>query len=262
MPSQSRRQYVTVEVKPENISSSKANLSPSSPGSPKAVRFASATLEKAQPRKLSQTEAWSLYHFETHAQQCADCYNPLEVHREGRRLCATGHGLAQDVAEHVYHKDGIVYSRKKDNHKLVRVDMPHGYAQLAQLLKTMDRAIRSAPRTVPIVSYDRTYPVPARRTAPEPEDDYEEERREIVIEPASTPSRPKSKHRTTRYSTVVLEENVEAVTSSSRKERRGSLYYDDMQRQRKEAYKVEIREPERSSKESRRRERPKSGFWL
>ncbi|KAK4549461.1 hypothetical protein LTR36_006458 [Oleoguttula mirabilis] len=259
MPSQSRRQYVTVEVKPENVSSSKAKLTPSSPGSPKAVHF--ATLEKAKPRALTPTEAWSLYHFEAHAGQCRDCYGPLEVHQQGRRLCATGHGLAQDVAEHVYRQDGVVYSRKKDNHKLVRVDMPHNYPQLSQLLKTMDRAIRSAPRTVPIVSYDRTYPVSARRTAPEANDAYEDERAEVVIEPAvTTPSRHKSKQKSTRYTTVVLEEDVEATTTL-RKERRGSLYYDDMQRQRKEAYKVEIREPERS-KESRRRERPKSGFWL
>lgn len=182
-----------------------------------------------------------------------------------------GSSLAQDVAEHFYREGGVVYSRKKDNHKLVPVELPHDYNQLSQLLKSRDRTSRPTTRPAPIIEYEPAYPTTARRTAPPPAEDYREERTKVTIEPASSarnrkPSATKSKHKSKRYSTVVIEDDVEAgpstlrVQDPERKERRGSLYYEDMQRQRKEAYRVEVREPE--GRESRRRERPKSEYWI
>jgi hypothetical protein len=262
MPSRGRQQYSTVEVKPESVTS-KSNIAPSSPGSPKKVAFAPCI--KAEARALSGAEAWSLYHFEAHARQCPDCYNPLDVHLEGRSLCATGHGLAQDVAEHVYRKDGVVYSKKKDNHKLVQVDLPREYTQVPQLLRSMERALRTTHRTVPIISYDPSYPVSARRTT-KLDNDYED-RTEVIIEPARTDSKrqSKSKHKTTRYKTVVVDEDIEASAARqpdpARKEKRGSLYYEDLQRQRKEAYRVEVREPERRERR-RERDRPRSEYYV
>ncbi|KAI7254376.1 hypothetical protein KC335_g14477, partial [Hortaea werneckii] len=247
MPSQSRRQYQTVEVKPDNISP-KCTHSPSSPGSPKAVRFAPAF--KAEPRAPTATEAWSFYHFECHARQCRYCYNPLGVHQQGRQLCTLGHSLAQDVAEHVYHQDGVTYACKKDNHKLVKLEMPADYTQVAQLLSSMDRHIRSAPRKAPVVSYDPNYPITARRPATRDVEESWKEKGEIVIEPGHprrNTERPKSIQKSKRQPTTVIEDDVQpslAVQEPERKERRGSLYYEDMRRQRKHAYKVEIREPE------------------
>ncbi|KAK5136801.1 hypothetical protein LTR08_002097 [Meristemomyces frigidus] len=257
MPSQSRRQYLTVEVKPDHAVSRKADTTPTSPGpSPKSVRF--ATTEKVQPRALSTTEAWSLYHFEIHARQCRDCFNPLEVHLERRRLCDAGHSLARDVAEHVFIQDGVVYAKKKDNHKLVRIEMPQDYFHIVQLLKTTARC--SAPRPAPMVSY----PVPTLWAFPEGREYYEDERTRGVVEPASSSSRPlreASKHKSKHYSAVVTQEAIEAAAPLPlRSERRRTVYYDGVQRERVEAYEVEVREPER--KESRRRERPKSGFWV
>lgn len=253
-----------MEVKPEKVSS-RSKTAPSSPGSPKAVRFAPSV--KAEPRALNAAEAWSLYHFECHARQCHSCYNPLEVYIEGRRLCETGHSLAQDVAEHVCRQEGMTFSRKKDNHKLVKLEMPADYIQVAQLLKSTDRAIRSPPRTVPMVSYDRTYPVTARRTSQEAEVERHQQAK-AIIEPASSrrrSTRTTAKHQSTRHSTTVFEDDIQpnaAMKEPEQKERRGSLYYEDMRRQRKEAYKVEIREPERREREGRRRERPKSEYYL
>lgn len=259
MPSGRRQQYTTVEVKPESVTS-KSNIAPASPGSPKKVAFAPCI--KAEARQLTHPEAWSLYNFEAHARQCPDCYDP----REGQSLCATGHGLAQDVAEHVYRKDGIVYSKKKDNHKLVQVDLPRDYTQVPRLLKSMERALRTTHRTVPIISYDQTYPVSARRTT-KVDDEYDDGRKNVVVEPARSGSKHQSrtKHKTTRYKTVVVNEDVEASASRQpdpvRKERRGSLYYEDLEKQRKEPYRVEIREPERRERR-RDRERPRSEYFL
>ena len=247
MPS-ARGGYSTVEVKPDSATS-KSNIAPSSPGSPKAVRFAPAF--KAESRALDLAESWSCYHLETHCRQCNECYKPVE----SRQLCATGLALARDVAEHVYRQDGAVYSRKKDNTKLVQVDLPKDYTQVPQVLKLLERAQRTKHRAPPVVSYE---PVFSRRTTP----DEDERTTKVTIEPTRAKSHRSSKHKSTRYKTVVVQEDVdESATTPVKKERRGSLYYEDMARQRKEAYEVEIRQPDR--KERRRdRERPLSGFWL
>lgn len=242
---------VVVEVKPgRRLSTS----SPTSPSSPKAVRFAPSS-GNAISRPLSTIEAWSLYHFENHARHCSACYHPLEVVQRGGQLCDVGHGLAQDVAYHVYHREGEFYSTSKDNSKLVRMEIPPGYSQLRSLLVSMDRALRSHRRmSSPVLSYDRTYPVAPRRF------DNQNERETAIIEPASskTHHHRRSKHKS-RYSTTTLDDdkNDDYSVKSPSTPRRGTLYEQDMQRK-KENYRVEIREPRRRGYESERR----SGVWL
>ncbi|CZT22937.1 uncharacterized protein RCC_08645 [Ramularia collo-cygni] len=250
---------VVVEIEPQRRHS---NKSPQSPSSPKAVRFAPSS-GNAISRPLTTIEAWSLYHFENHARHCASCYNPLQVVQRGGQLCDIGHGLAQDVAYHVYHREGEFYSTSKDDAKLVRIEIPPGYTQLRSLLKSMDRALRShrISTSSPIISYDRTYPVAPRRF------DDRSERESVFVEPASSSSHSKSshhrksKHKSSRYSTVALNDDDDdgyAVKSpSSPIQRRGTLYEQDMQRK-KENYRVEIREPTRHGREKERR----SGVWL
>lgn len=237
---------VIVEVKPSNKPKSKSNLAPSSPGSPKAVRFAEASLVKQDARKLNTVEAWSLYHFETHARTCRQCLNPLEVHRRGARLCQLGQGLAQDVAEHVYHQQDHVYSTIKDNQKHVRVELGHDNDQVRQLLRSMEGVRRSAQRTVPIISYDSTY---AEQAGP------------VIIEPAT--SHRRSKHRSSRYPVVSVEDDDDRRPTSTKpliSERRKSLYAKDMQR---DAYHVEIREPADEARRRRRHDQRKSeGYFL
>lgn len=250
--SSSRRQTlrpVVVEIRPDNVPSS---ISPSSPSSSsKAVRFA-PTSANGSSRPLTSTEAWSLYHFEMHARSCSQCFDPLTVYKRGNSLCQVGLGLAQDVACHVYHREGDVYSTKKDDSKLVRVEVQHDYDQVRLLLRAMERRLRShRMSTVPLVSYDRSYPVAPRRFYREAEDVY--------IEPSNSERlhRRTSKHKPVRYSTVVLNDDVEDVSIKSTpslptKERRGTLYEKDMQRK-KENYLVEIREPRQPERRDRRR---------
>lgn len=103
-----------------------------------------------------------------------------------------------------------------------------------------------------MISYDRTYPVSARKSwTPETEPEN------VVLEPA-TSSRRRSTHRPVRYSTVIVDDDIEdvsAVTSKpstiASKERRGTLYEKELQRKPKD-YRVEIREPSDSRKERRR----------
>ncbi|KAK5167003.1 uncharacterized protein LTR77_007732 [Saxophila tyrrhenica] len=301
MPSSQGRQTATpviVEVRPSNVGSS--NVAPATPPeSPntKKARFAS-TVVNGTSRPLTPTEAWSLYHFETHAQKCADCHDPARALAKGQRLCDAGHALARDVAEHVYHQSGEIYSKGEDDHKPVRVEIHPGYKHARSLLQAIDRALRSRSRKVPIVSYDRSYPVsPRRRSSPDRREERREDRREekredrrererkyendkyekVTVEPASSVSRRKSSHKSKRYSTVVVDDDVE-VTSSRQPEpkpqpksesRKGSLYDAEIQRQKRDkGYVVEIREPssrgrerEREREERRKDERQRSGYY-
>lgn len=256
---------VIVEIKPGGGRRQSFN-SPSSPTSPKAVRFAPSS-GNAISRPLSTVEAWSLYHFENHARHCASCYNPLEVIQRGGQLCSTGHGLAQDVAYHVYHREGEFYSTAKDNSKLVRIEIPVGYAQLRSLLRSMDRALRSHRLSTPIISYDRTYPIAPRRF------DEQSQREPAYVEPAKSSSHHshhrRSKHKSSsRYSTVAVNGDYQddyavkapsSPTTTTTSQRRGSLYEQDMQRK-KENYRVEIREPRRRDHYQEKERR--SGVWL
>lgn len=250
-----------VEIRPSNIAPS------SPPSSPKAVRFAPSRsgVVTGISRELTCVEAWSLYHFEDHARACSTCHDPLDVYLSGGQLCDYGHALAQDVAEHVYHRAGEIYSRKKDKHKHVRVELPPGYDQVRGLLKGMAHRIRQA--SGPVISYDRSYPVSPRPSPAEREPEYYEGRTEVTIEPADSRrhkgSGRKSRHKSSPYKTTVVQEyDSEPEPSSSReakpRERRGSLYHSDRQRKEKD-YHVETREPawERRKKDERR----KSGFF-
>lgn len=267
---------VIVEIKPSHRKSTTINSSPiSPPSSPKAVRFAPSS-GNAISRPLSTTEAWSLYHFENHARHCSLCYNPLEVVQRGGQLCEIGHGLAQDVAYHVYHREGEFYSTVKDNSKLVRIEIPPGYNQLRSLLKSMDRALRShrISQSSPIVSYDRTYAIPPRRSSEG--SNKRESGGSVYIEPSKSHHHHngsrKSKHKS-RYSSstvaynnnddVVVEDYSVKPPTSSPIQRRGSLYEQDMQRnnhKKDTGYRVEIREPRRRDRE--KESRRSGSVWL
>ena len=258
-------------VRPVIVEAKPSNLAPESPPrSPKAVRFTKSTSVTRYP---NPTEAWSLYHFENHAAFCSACHNPMDVHIRGGRLCDQGHALAQDVAIHVYDRAGEIYSKHKDNHKHVRVELPPHYHHVRSLLRVMDRGIRSTPpqhRTVPIISYDRTYPVPPRRSSAEYDEEtmrYAEEPRTVVITPGDSQSHRrsgprKSKRKSNGYRATVVQEydsEPEAFARDAKpRERRGSLYYADRQRKEK-GYRTVVHEPE----EGRRYgdERRRSGYW-
>ncbi|KAF2772369.1 hypothetical protein EJ03DRAFT_324793 [Teratosphaeria nubilosa] len=247
MPSQSRAQYRTVEVRPEGPKKP-SNLAPSSPtpGSPgKSVHWDKDSIVKAATRQLKPVEQWSLYYFESHARQCCACLNPLDVYQSGRRLCETGYSLAQDVAEHVFRHDGVVYSCIKEDYKLVPVELPDEYYQTVQLLRAKERKLKKLGRPKPIISHDST----AVRQPGIIYDDYT--RKEVIIEPGRTPRRHDSKHKKAVVVNDADEQRQPAPAVQEQKERRGSLYYEDLKRRRKEAYRVEVRIPERERRTRR-----------
>ncbi|KAI5370596.1 hypothetical protein Slin15195_G014720 [Septoria linicola] len=232
---------VIVEVQPDIVPS----VAPSSPSNAsKSVRFA-PTSEYGSSRPLTSIEAWSLYNFEVHARSCSTCYQPRANH-----LCDTGDALSRDVACHIFSRDSEIYAVRKDSSKLVRVEIPHGYTQLRQLLSSMERRLRSHEMSAPTsIDYTQVYPTSSTRRKYVPDQD-------VYIQPAQTHRRSKSH----RYSTVVANGDVEDVTilPMPSSERRGTLYEREAQR-RKENVRIEVREPD--VKETGRRHRRRS-VWL
>ncbi|KAI0572834.1 hypothetical protein Alg130_10334 [Pyrenophora tritici-repentis] len=178
-------------------------------------------------RPANNTEEWAAYHFEMHARQCAYCHKPYEVHRNHERLCDVGHRLAQDVAQYIYQKaDGAIYSTTEEDNKVVRVEVPAGYVEVFSLLKAIERSLRHRSRK-PFVSMDRTYYVAPRTSSTSPRRSHSVK---LEQEPKkSKSSRPRSGE----------------IISNTPNSKRGSLYEEDLAKQRRNAkhYAVEVREP-------------------
>jgi hypothetical protein len=197
-------------------------------------------------RPVNTSESWAAYYFETHARKCDHCHKAYEVHRNHQRLCDEGHRLAQDVAHYIYNKSGATYSTVEEDNKLVRVEVPAGYVEVVSLLKAIERSLRHRSRR-PFVSMDRSYYV-APRTAPaSPQRSHSVKPVKIEHEAKKTKtSRPRStevvdwpQHATTKPKRPLAE------ISNTPSSKRGSLYEEDLAKQRRAAkqYAVEVREP-------------------
>jgi hypothetical protein len=191
----------------------------------------------AVSRPASSEESWAAYDFETHAQKCAYCRDPYEVHRERAQLCEIGHRLAQQVASFLYNEaNGETYSTREEDNKPVRVELPSSYTQVRGLLKAIERSLRHRSRT-PFVSMDRTYYVAAR---------VPQRTRSVKIEqPVKTKSsRPRSGEIVDWPSSPKPKPKIVTEVNNSTS-KRGSLYAQDLETQRRNAkqYTVEVREP-------------------
>jgi hypothetical protein len=203
----------------------------------------------AVSRPVSTEESWAAHHFETHAQKCAFCRNPYEVYRNHEQLCEIGHGFAQDVASLLYQRtDGKTYSTVEEDNKLVRIEVPGVYTQVRSLLKAIERSLRHRSRA-PFLSLDRTYYVaarmPVRSRSVKVDQEIKHKPRPRSGEIVDWPSSPKAQKAT-----------VEVDSTSSK---RGSLYEQDLELQRRNAknYKIEVREPSPRD----RREHRLSGYY-
>ena len=223
-----------------------SNLSPSTPPSPKQVRFAHPSTELAS-RPLTPQEAWSLYHFETHARACRSC--------DSRALCDEGYSLSQDVRVHVWKHDKQLCSTRPDSEgRWVRVEIPHGYgctkAMLGVERKRSDKSKKSATKSAPVVSYD-SEPRPARKTEPR---STSRDNKNAYVEPARTPKDgdKRARHRPERYEVVEVAPRYEkgGPVRPSESLKKGSLYESDMRRPRRE-YRIEERVPERGQDRER-----------
>ncbi|KAJ8116039.1 hypothetical protein OPT61_g2449 [Boeremia exigua] len=219
MPSISRHAMPTV-IHSKPVSSKKG----------RAVGFHKDPVESVS-RPVTNTESWALYDFEMHARKCAYCHDAYEVHRSHERLCELGHRLAQDVASYIYNKDGKVYSTKEEDNKVVQVELPSTYVEVSSLLRAIERSLRHRTRRS-FVSMDRSYAIPPRTST------MPARQKSVKVEhekPRTKSSRPRSGE------VVDWPDKVEISNNSPK---RGSLYEEDLAKQRRSAkYNVEVREP-------------------
>ncbi|KAJ4377998.1 hypothetical protein N0V83_000828 [Neocucurbitaria cava] len=193
-------------------------------------------------RPVNPSESWPAYHFEMHARACAYCHNPYEVHRNHEQLCDVGHRLAQEVARYIYNRaDGETYSTVEEDNKLVRVEIPAGYVEVSGLLRAIERSLRHRSRK-PFVSMDRSYYV-APRTSPA----LPQRTRSVKVEqePKKTKvTRPRSGE-IVDWPASKKPTRALAEISNTPNSKRGSLYEEDLAKQRRNAkhYAVEVREP-------------------
>ena len=238
----SSRQTKPIVIAASKPTSKPSTLSPAVPPSPKQVRFAPRSAELAT-RPLTPQEAWSLYHFETHARGCRECDS------NSQSLCSTGYVLSQDVRVLVCQHGGEICSTRPDSAgKWIRVEIPHGYDHAKSMLGAERRRQR---KDAPIVSYDAD-PRPARKREP---------RETIYSEPAQTyrDNEKRLRHRPERYEVVeVTASNYDPGETVRLPDmgKRGSLYETDMRLPRRE-YRIEERTPERkeSSQDRVRKEK-------
>jgi hypothetical protein len=168
-------------------------------------------------RDLEADESFVLTEYETHARKCTRCVDALDAFREGRLLCDRGLAYARDVANYVFTKSGKAYSAVDNEHdEDVLVRIPREYKACRRLLLAIEEGLRLR-REQPIVSYDATYPVGARRpvteNAPAVVSDDEAEPVTEIIERAPR----------TRRRVIIYRRTSPGRTSSSR----GSLYEAD-----------------------------------
>jgi hypothetical protein len=183
-------------------------------------------------RPVNTSESWALYYFETHARKCAYCHNPYEVHRNHENLCEIGHRLAQEIASHLYSKEGTIYSTKEEANRIVQVEIPSGYVEISGLFKAIERSLRHRSRR-PFVSMNRNYYVAPRTPVAMP---IRQKSVQVKHEkPRSKPSRLRSGE--------IVDWPVKAEINNS-SSKRGSLYEEDLAKRRESAKdNVEIREP-------------------
>lgn len=205
-------------------------------------------------RPVNTSESWPAYHFEMHARKCAYCHNPYEVHRNHEQLCDVGHRLAQEVARFIYNCDGATYSTVQEDNKVVRVEIPVGYVEVAGLLRAIERSLRSRSRRS-FVSMDRSYYI-APRTSPTPPQRSRSVKieHEPKIKTKTKITRPRSGEIVDWPESQPKPKRVLTEVSNTVSSKRGSLYEEDIAKQRQNAkhYSVEVREPTaRSSREHR-----------
>ncbi|KAJ5317036.1 hypothetical protein PENANT_c030G05483 [Penicillium antarcticum] len=129
-------------------------------------------------RDLADDESLVVTEFEEHAIHCRHCSNAVETLRDGRSLCDQGNAGARTLIQYIHSRNGKYYSVvDAEAGKSTRVKLPRDAYSVRNLLTAIEQGLRL--RSKPVIvqnpvqvpstgrSYDRTYPIPARRVSSE-----------------------------------------------------------------------------------------------
>ncbi|CAD0087756.1 unnamed protein product [Aureobasidium vineae] len=124
-------------------------VQPSTPPSPKEVRFSdTSSIVTGFSRPLTSEEAWLLFDLETHSRECRQCISPYKQWQAGASLCHKGMHMSKQIADTMYIHKGKVFERYTRLRKPSQVEIPHTYTYLREQLRVFEEsaAIRHARR--------------------------------------------------------------------------------------------------------------------
>jgi hypothetical protein len=122
-------------------------------------------------RELYDDEKLVVDDYERHANHCTLCSDPIQTYKDGRPLCTSGTAHARTLAKYIYSRNGKHYSTVDyKSGKSTRVKLPRDTFAVRDLLTALEQGLRLREKPVVVqpvqpVSYDRTYPVVARRAS-------------------------------------------------------------------------------------------------
>ncbi|CAG8420252.1 unnamed protein product [Penicillium salamii] len=127
----------------------------------------------AMSRDLYDDEKLVVDDFERHAGHCILCASPTQTHKNNRSLCSRGTSYARAVANYLDSRNGKYFSAVDyESGRSTRIKLPRDAYAVRDLLAALEQGLRIRDKPVivqpvqpvqPItVSYDRTYPIPAR----------------------------------------------------------------------------------------------------
>ncbi|KAI9373543.1 hypothetical protein BJX61DRAFT_375516 [Aspergillus egyptiacus] len=181
-------------------------------------------------RELEADEEYVMNAFEGHVSRCDPCKAILRVEPEDRSLCNRGQQYARDVTAYLYSKNKNAYSAvDRDFNQPTLVKIPIDCKATRHLLMAIEdgfhllhrkeeAAQKPVSREEPVISYDRTYYVPPRRSHTVTEIIEREPRtltgrpRAVIVYPSPNRGSPS---RGSLYDSDVAE-RVERVKESSR----------------------------------------------
>ncbi|KAJ5467088.1 hypothetical protein N7475_004840 [Penicillium sp. IBT 31633x] len=125
-------------------------------------------------RDLMDDEKLVVEEFERHVSHCRDCSNAIQTHRDGHTLCDSGNTRARTVTNYLLSRNGKHFSAVDlESGKSTRVKLPRDAFAVRDLFTALEQGMRLREKAVVVqpvqpvngVSYDRTYPVGARKVS-------------------------------------------------------------------------------------------------
>ncbi|CAI7669446.1 unnamed protein product [Penicillium palitans] len=129
-------------------------------------------------RDLYDDEKLVVDDFERHASHCRNCSHAVQTYKDGLALCESGNTRARTLRNYLYSQNGKHFSTVDfESGKSTRVKLPRDAFAARELLTALEQGMRIRDKAVVIQkpvqpvqptqssSYDRTYPVPARKVS-------------------------------------------------------------------------------------------------
>ncbi|KAJ5959357.1 uncharacterized protein N7479_006507 [Penicillium vulpinum] len=129
-------------------------------------------------RELYDDEKLVVNDFERHANHCDFCAHAVKTYKDSHALCESGNTRARTLRKYIYSQSGKHYSTVDfESGNPTRVKLPRDALASRELLTALEQGLRIREKAVvvqkpiqpiqrvPSVSYDRTYPVPARKVS-------------------------------------------------------------------------------------------------